>query len=64
MYNYVLCPKLMFAECDKHYPSRCGQAILATAITKFTKPVTKNNFGPSTIPIYKNKIKNQKNLAS
>ena len=37
----------MFAECDKHYPSRSWQNSLATAVTNITKPVTKNNFGPS-----------------
>ena len=37
----------MFAERDKHYPSTSGQTSLATAVTKFTKPVTKNYFGPS-----------------
>ena len=42
-------PELMFTELDKHYPSRFGQTSLATAVTKFTKPVTKNYFGPSTI---------------
>ena len=31
-----------------HYPSRVGQTSLATAVTNITKPVTKNNFGPST----------------
>ena len=41
----VLGPKLMFAECDKHYPSRSGQTTLATAIINFTKPVTKINSG-------------------
>ena len=40
-------PKKWFAKCDKHYPSRSGQTSLATAVTK---PVTKNNFGPSTFP--------------
>ena len=39
----------MFAECDKHYPSRSGQTSLATAVTNITKPVTKNNFGPSIL---------------
>ena len=38
----------MFAERDKHYPSRPGQTSLATAVANITKPVTKNNFGPST----------------
>ena len=38
----------MFAERDKHYPSRFGQTSLATAGTNITKPLTKNNFGPST----------------
>ena len=41
----------MFAERDKHYPSRSGQTSLATSVTKFTKPVTKNNFGPSTVHV-------------
>ena len=40
----------MFAKCDKHCPSRSGQIILATAVTKLTKPVTKINFGPSISP--------------
>ena len=44
----LLGPKKMFAERDKHYPSRSGQSSLATAVTNITKPVTKNNFGPST----------------
>ena len=39
----------MFAECEKHYPSRSKQVSLATAVTNITKPVTKNNFGPSTV---------------
>ena len=39
----------MFAKRDKHYPSRFGQNSQATAITNFTKPVTKNNFGPITV---------------
>ena len=39
----------MFAERDKHYPSRSGQTSLATAVTNITKPVTKINFGPSII---------------
>ena len=39
--------KFMFAKRDKHYPSRSGQTSLATAVTNFTKPVTKINFGPS-----------------
>ena len=39
----------MFAKkIDKHYPSRSGQTSLAAAVTNITKPVTKNNFGPST----------------
>ena len=37
----------MFAERDKHYPSRSRQTSLATAVTNFTKPVTRINFGPS-----------------
>ena len=41
-------PKLLFAKGDKHYPSRSGQTTLATAVTNITKPVTNNNFGPST----------------
>ena len=40
----------MFAESDKFYPSRSGQTSLDTAVTNFTKPVTKINFGPSTEP--------------
>ena len=36
----------MFAECDKHYPSRSGQTSLAAAVTNITKPVTNINFGP------------------
>ena len=36
----------MFAERDKHYPSRSGQTSLTTAVTNITKPVTENNFGP------------------
>ena len=39
----------MFGKHDKHYPSRSGQTNLATAVTKFTKPVTKNYFGPSIL---------------
>ena len=46
--RYVLGPKLMFAKCDGHYPSRSGQTSLATAVTNFTKPVTKINFRPGT----------------
>ena len=45
----ILGPKLMFAECDKHYPIRSGQTTLAKAETFFTKPVTRINFGPSTL---------------
>ena len=41
--------KKMFAKRDKHYPSRSGQTSLATAVTNITKPVTKINFGPSTL---------------
>ena len=44
----LLGPKLMYAKRDKHYPGRSGQPSLATAVTIFTKPVTKINFGPST----------------
>ena len=39
----------MLAERDKRYPSRFGQTSLATAEANITKPVAKNNFGPSTI---------------
>ena len=46
--NCVLGPKLMFAKCDKHYPSSSGQTSLARAVTNFTKHATKINFGPST----------------
>ena len=38
----------MFAERDKHYPSRSGQTSLATVVTNITKSVTKNNFKPIT----------------
>ena len=31
----------MFAKDDKYYPSRSGQTSLATAVTNFTKAVTK-----------------------
>ena len=48
---YVLSPKLKFAKSDKHYPSRSGQTSLATAVTNFTKSVTKNNFGPRTLVV-------------
>ena len=34
----------MFAEHDKHYPSRSGQTSLATAITNITKPCYKELF--------------------
>ena len=37
----------MFAERDKHYPSRSGSTSLATAVTNITKPVTKINIEPS-----------------
>ena len=46
--SYLLGPKLMLEERDKHYPSRSGQVSLTTAETNITKPVTNNNFGPST----------------
>ena len=36
----------MLAEREKHYPR---QTSLATAVANITKPVTKNNFGPSII---------------
>ena len=39
----------MFAERDKHYPSRFGQTSLATAITNITKPVTKIYSGISIL---------------
>ena len=39
----------MFAKRENHYPSRSGQTGQATAVTNFTKPVTKNYFGPSTV---------------
>ena len=45
---HVLGSKIMLAEYDKHYPTSSGQTSLARAVTKITKPVTKNNFGPST----------------
>ena len=50
---HLLGPKLMFAERDEHYPSRPGQTSVATAVTNITKPVTKNNFRPST-PLARN----------
>ena len=36
----------MFAKPDKHFPSMSGQTSIATAVTNFTKSVTKINFGP------------------
>ena len=39
----------MFAEHDKHYPSWSRQTSLVTAVKNITKPVTKINFGPSTL---------------
>ena len=46
--KHLLGPELMFAKRDKHYPSRSGQtSLVATAVANITKPVTKNNFGPS-----------------
>ena len=48
-FTNILGPKLMFAECDKHYPSRSGQTSLATAVTNITKPVTNINFMPGTV---------------
>ena len=36
----------MFAQRDKHYPSRSGQTSLAAAVINITKPVTKNYLGP------------------
>ena len=47
MTSKLLGPKLMFANHDKHYPSRSEQIIQATPETNFTKPVTKIKFGPS-----------------
>ena len=44
----LLGPEIMFAKCDKHYPSRSRQTSLATAVTQFTKPVGNINSGPST----------------
>ena len=44
----VLGPKLIFAKCDKHYPSRSRQTGPAIAVANFTKHVTKINFGPSS----------------
>ena len=51
MHTIVLGPKLSFAKRDKHYPNRFGLTSLATAGTNITKPVTKNNFGPSTFQV-------------
>ena len=45
----LLGPKQMFARRNKHYPCRSRQTNLATAVAKFTKPVTKNYFRPSII---------------
>ena len=45
----ILGPKLLFAECDKHYPSRSGQNSLARAVINITKPGTKNKFGLSRV---------------
>ena len=39
----------MFAERVKHYPNRYRLTSLATAVANITKPVTKNNFEPSTL---------------
>ena len=39
----------MFAEHDKHYPSRSWHTSLATAVKNFTKPVTKIYFWPSRV---------------
>ena len=39
----------MFAKRDKHNSSRSQQTSLATAVTNFTKPVTKINLGPIII---------------
>ena len=39
----------MFAKRDKHYLSRSWQTSLATALTNFTKPVTKINIRPSIV---------------
>ena len=37
----LLGPELMFARHDKHYPINSWHNSLATAVTNFTKPVTK-----------------------
>ena len=50
-HTIVLGPKLSFSKRDKHYPNRFGLTSLATAGTNITKPVTKNNFGPSTFQV-------------
>ena len=44
--RYVLGPESMYAEHDKHYPSRSGQTSIATAVANITKPVTKIDSGP------------------
>ena len=44
----LLGPILMFPESEKRYPSRSRQTSLATAVVNITKPVTKNNFVPSS----------------
>ena len=51
---FILGPKLMFAERDKHYPSRFGQTSLDTAVTNITKPVAKISFGPNTWGYFSN----------
>ena len=38
----------MFAERDKHYPSRSRQTNLYRAVTNITKPVAKISFSLST----------------
>ena len=39
----------MFARRNKHYPCRSRQTSLAAVEENFTKPVAKNNFGPSAL---------------
>ena len=53
----------MFEKRDKHHPSRSGQTILDTAVTNFTKLVTKINFGPININCYNGEVTKKENGA-
>ena len=48
----------MFAERDKHYPSRSGQTSLVTAVANITKPVTNINSGPSSSLLPTHRLQN------